>query len=129
MRMYMKGVTVNDQSKAHDFYTKILGFQVKHDMPAGEYRWLTVVSPEEPDGVELLLEPDAHPASRAFQEALMADGIPATAFSVDDVEAEVKRLQGLGVEFTQLPMEAGGAVIAIFKDTCGNLIQLMEVRV
>ena len=129
MRMYMKGVTVNDQGKAHDFYTKILGFQVKHDMPAGEYRWLTVVSPEEPDGVELLLEPDAHPASRAFQEALMADGIPATAFSVDDMEAEVKRLQGHGVEFTQLPMEAGGAVIAIFKDTCGNLIQLMEVRV
>ncbi|MEM7766512.1 MAG: VOC family protein [Pseudomonadota bacterium] len=127
MKMYAKGVTVDDQSRALDFYTGKLGFVVKHDIPMGEYRWLTVVSPEEPEGVELLLEPNAHPAARDFQSALMADGIPATAFSVDDLDAEVARLQGLGVSFTQPPVKAGGAMMAVFDDTCGNLIQLVQL--
>ena len=127
MKMYIKGIVVDDQAKAHDFYTKTLGFVVKHDIPLGEHRWLTVVSPEEPDGVELLLEPNEHPASRTFQKALVADGIPITAFSVDDIEAEVKKLQDAGVTFTQPPMKAGGATMAVFDDTCGNLIQLMEL--
>ncbi len=129
MKMYIKGLSVDDQAKALDFYTNILGFQVKHDIPIGEHRWITVVSPEEPDGVELGLEPNAHPATQAYQAALMADGIPFTAFSVDDIEAEVKRLEAKGVKFTQPPMKAGGATIAVFDDTCGNLIQLMEVHV
>ncbi|MGF1454205.1 MAG: VOC family protein [Alphaproteobacteria bacterium] len=126
MKMYAKSVVVDDQQKALDFYTKTLGFVVKHDRPAGAYRWLTVVSAEERDGVELLLEPNAHPASRAFQEALVKDGIPFTAFSVDDIEAEVKRLEAAGVVFTQRPVKAGDATIAVFNDTCGNLIQLIQ---
>ena len=128
MKMYAKGVTVDDQAKALAFYTEKLGFQVKHDIPLGEYRWLTVVSPEEPEGVELLLEPNAHPASQAYQAALKADGVPCTAFSVEDIEAEVARLQALGVEFTKAPMDVGTAKIAIFDDTCGNLIQLIELN-
>ena len=128
MKMYAKGVTVDDQAKALAFYSEKLGFQVKHDIPLGEYRWLTVVSPEEPEGVELLLEPNAHPASQTYQAALKADGIPCTAFSVDDIEAEVARLQALGVEFTKAPMDVGTAKIAIFDDTCGNLIQLIELN-
>ncbi|MEO1659199.1 MAG: VOC family protein [Pseudomonadota bacterium] len=128
MKMYIKSVMVDDQAKAYDFYTETLGFVVKHDIPIGEYPWLTLVSAEEPDGVELALEPNAHPASKTFQEALKADGIPWTAFSVDDIEAEVKKLQDADVTFTQLPMKAGEATIAVFDDTCGNLIQLMEVH-
>ena len=128
MKMYIKGVAVDDQDKALDFYTTMLGFVVKHDIPIGEHRWITVVSPEEPDGVELGLEPNAHPATRAYQAALMADGIPFTAFSVEDIEAEVARLQAKGVAFTQPPVKAGGATIAVFDDTCGNLIQLMELH-
>ena len=127
MKMYAKSVAVNDQAKALDFYTNKLGFIVKHDIPLGEHRWLTVVSPEEPDGVELVLEPNAHPASQAFQTALMADGIPFTAFSVEDIEAEVARLQSLGVAFTQPPVKAGGAIMAVFDDMCGNLIQLIQL--
>ena len=129
MKMYIKGVVVDDQAKALDFYTNKLGFVVKHDIPIGEHRWLTVVSPEEPDGVELGLEPNAHPASRTYQAALKADGIPFTAFSVDDVESEVARLEAAGVTFTQAPVKAGGATIAIFDDTCGNHIQLMQVDI
>ncbi len=128
MKMYAKSVAVDDQAKALAFYTEKLGFVLKHDIPLGEHRWLTVVSPEEPDGVELGLEPNEHPATRAYQAALMADGIPFTAFSVDDIESEVKRLQAAGVTFTQPPMKAGGATIAVFDDTCGNLIQLMELH-
>ncbi|MEM9600008.1 MAG: VOC family protein [Pseudomonadota bacterium] len=128
MKMYMKSVMVDDQDKALDFYTNMLGFQVKHDIPLGEFRWLTVVSPEEPDGVELGLEPNQHPASRIFQEALKSDGIPFTAFRVDDIAAEAKRLKEAGVAFTQDPMKAGGATMAIFDDTCGNLIQLIELE-
>ncbi|MEZ5946387.1 MAG: VOC family protein [Hyphomonas sp.] len=129
MKMYMKSVMVDDQAKALDFYTNTLGFVVKHDIPLGEFRWLTVVSADDPEGVELGLEPNAHPASRAFQDALMADGIPFTAFSVDDIEAEVERLQAAGVSFTQPPVKAGGATMAVFDDTCGNLIQLVELHV
>lgn len=127
MKMYIKSVCVDDQAKALEFYTKTLGFVVKHDIPMGEHSWITVVSADEPDGVELAIEPNAHPASRVFQEALMADGIPFTAFSVDDIEAEVARLKELGVNFTQPPMKAGGAKMAVFDDTCGNLIQLIEL--
>ncbi|MEZ5997146.1 MAG: VOC family protein [Hyphomonas sp.] len=129
MKMYMKSVMVDDQAKALDFYTNKLGFVVKHDIPLGEYRWLTLVSADEPEGVELGLEPNAHPATRTFQEALMADGIPFTAFSVDDIEAEVARLKAAGVIFTQPPVKAGGATMAVFDDTCGNLIQLIELHV
>ena len=127
MKMYMKNIAVRAQAKALDFYTAKLGFVLKHDIPLGEHRWLTVVSPEEPDGVELGLEPNVHPASRAYQDALMADDIPVTAFRVDDIEAEVKRLEGLGVSFTQPPVTAGGAIMAVFDDTCGNLIQLIQL--
>ncbi|MEM9840380.1 MAG: VOC family protein [Pseudomonadota bacterium] len=127
MKMYIKSVAVDDQAKALEFYTGTLGFEVKHDIPLGEFRWLTLVSPEEPDGVELALEPNAHPASKAFQEALMADGIPFTAFRVDDIEAETARLQKAGVSFKQMPTKAGGATMAVFNDTCGNLIQLIQM--
>ena len=129
MKMYGKSVMVDDQQKALAFYTEKLGFTVKHNIPLGEHSWITLLSPEEPDGIELLLEPNEHPAARTFQDALMADGIPWTAFSVDDIEAEVKRLEGLGVKFTQPPMKAGDATMAVFDDTCGNLIQLLELHV
>lgn len=127
MKMYIKSVAVDDQAKALAFYTEKLGFQVKHDIPMGEHRWLTVVSPEEPDGVELALEPNAHPASKAFQAALTADGIPFTAFSVDDIEAEAARLKAVGVRFTQDPVKAGDVSLAVIDDTCGNLIQLLQL--
>ena len=127
MKMYIKSVMVEDQEKALAFYTKTLDFEVKHNIPLGEHNWLTLVSKEEPEGVELALEPNQYPAARALQEALMADGIPWTAFRVDDIEAEVKRLQAAGVVFTQPPMKAGGATMAVFDDTCGNLIQLIEL--
>ncbi len=129
MKMYMKSIAVDDQSKALDFYTNKLGFVVKHDIPLGEYRWLTLVSDDDSDGVELGLEPNAHPATRAYQEALMADGIPVSAFSVEDIDAEVAKLESKGVEFTQPPVKAGGATMAVFDDTCGNLIQLVELHV
>ncbi len=125
--MYAKSVVVDDQDKALAFYTEKLGFQVKHNIPLGEYKWLTVVSPEEPDGVELLLEPNAYPPGQEFYARLKADGIPCTAFQVDDIEAEVKRLQGLGVEFSREPVKAGGVIMAIFDDTCGNNIQLVQM--
>ncbi len=128
MKMYIKSVVVEDQEKAFDFYTKTLGFVVKHDIPFGKHRWLTVVSAEEPDGVELALEPNEHDATRAYLAALKADGIPWTAFSVDDIDAEVKRLEAAGVSFTQPPTDVGDATIAVFDDTCGNLIQLIELH-
>ncbi len=128
MKMYIKSVIVDDQKKALDFYTKTLGFVVKHNIPMGEFSWITLVSPEEPDGVELGIEPNQHPASRTFQKALMTDGIPWTAFRVDDIEAEFKRLEQAGVVFKQKPVRAGEATTAIFDDTCGNLIQLIELH-
>lgn len=117
---------VDDQAKALDFYTQKLGFQIKHDVPAGEYRWLTLVSAEQIDGTELLLEPDVHPAAKPFKSALKADGIPYTSFQVDDIDAEYERLTALGVEFTLAPKVAGPVKIAILDDTCGNFIQLMQ---
>lgn len=124
MRIYISHVFVDDQEKAHRFYTEILGFKTKDDVPVGTDRWLTVVSPDEPDGPELLLEPDSHPAVRPYKEALVSDGIPATSFAVTDVAAEHTRLRGLGVRFTQEPLDLGPVVTAVFDDTCGNLIQL-----
>jgi catechol 2,3-dioxygenase-like lactoylglutathione lyase family enzyme len=128
MKMYIKGIMVDDQAKALAFYTETLGFKVKHNIPLGEHSWITVVSEEEPDGVELGLEPNVHPAAKTFQEAMKADGIPFTAFSVDDIEVEVEKLQAKGVTFTQMPTDIGSAVIAAFDDTCGNIIQLIELR-
>jgi catechol 2,3-dioxygenase-like lactoylglutathione lyase family enzyme len=124
MRINVTSVLVDDQSKALDFYTDKLGFVKKTDIPAGGARWLTVVSPEAQDGVELLLEPDAHPAAKVFKEALVADGMPYTSFAVDDVQAEFARLSAKGVTFTQPPTEMGPVTTAVFDDTCGNLIQI-----
>jgi len=128
MKMYIKSVVVDDQEKAFAFYTKTLGFVVKQDIPFGKYRWLTVVSSEEPDGVELALEPNEHAATHVYLAALKADGIPCTAFSVEDIEAEVKRLQAAGVTFTQTLAKEGDATTAVFDDTCGNLNQLIELH-
>ena len=125
MKIYITNVFVDDQDKALRFYTEILGFTKKDEVPLGEDRWLTVVSPEQPDGPELLLEPSGHPAVRPYKEALVADGIPAASFAVADVQAEAERLQGLGVKFTQEPLEMGPVVTAVFDDTCGNLIQIV----
>jgi catechol 2,3-dioxygenase-like lactoylglutathione lyase family enzyme len=119
---------VDDQEKALRFYTDILGFTKKNDVPLGEHRWLTVVSPDDPDGVELLLEPDTHPAAGPFKAALVADGIPATSFAVDDVRAEAGRLRKLGVVFTQEPAEMGPVTTAVLDDTCGNLIQIAQLN-
>lgn len=126
MRIHVTSVLVDDQEKALEVYTRHLGFVKKSDVPLGEARWLTVVSPDEPDGVELLLEPNAHPAARAFQEALLADGIPLTSFAVDDVRAEVERLRRAGLEIRQEPTPAGPVTIAAFADGCGNLIQIVQ---
>jgi catechol 2,3-dioxygenase-like lactoylglutathione lyase family enzyme len=127
MRIYITSVFVDDQEKALRFYTDVLGFVTKTDIPMGEARWLTVVSPDAPEGPQLLLEPDAHPAVRPYKEALVSDGIPVTSFAVDDVNAEFDRLRGLGVRFTQEPVEMGGVTTAVFDDTCGNLIQIAKV--
>ncbi len=127
MKIAMTSVLVDDQEKALRFYTDVLGFQTRHDVPLGEHRWISVVSPQSPDGVELILEPDAHPAARPFKQALVADGIPYTAFAVDDLQAEFTRLSGLGVTFTQQPLQMGPATTAVLDDTCGNLIQLIQI--
>ncbi|MEV8407924.1 VOC family protein [Streptomyces niveus] len=124
MKIHLSSVFVNDQAQGLRFYTEVLGFQVKNDVPVGEDRWLTVVSPADPDGTELLLEPSGHPAVKPFRDALVADGIPYTSFAVEDVRAEFERLQGLGVRFTQEPVEMGPVTVAVFDDTCGNLIQI-----
>jgi catechol 2,3-dioxygenase-like lactoylglutathione lyase family enzyme len=124
MRINLTSVLVHDQDKALRFYTDVLGFTTKHDIPMGEHRWVTVVSPENPDGTELVLEPDGHPAAKPFKEALAADGIPFTSFAVDDVHAVFERLRGLGVRFTQEPVDMGPVTTAVFDDTCGNLIQI-----
>ena len=124
MRINLASVLVDDQDKALRFYTEVLGFVKKTEIPLGEARWLTVVSPEDPDGVELVLEPDGHPAVRPFKDALVADGIPFTSFAVADVPAEAQRLKSLGVRFTQEPTHMGPVTTAVFDDTCGNLIQI-----
>jgi catechol 2,3-dioxygenase-like lactoylglutathione lyase family enzyme len=129
MKIKLESVSIGDYDKALAFYTGMLGFVKKQDIPMGPgVRWLTVVSPEEPNGPELLLEPNAeYPAMKALKESLMKDGIPFTAFLVDDVHKEYDRLKSLGVEFTMEPTNMGGAIAAIFNDTCGNLIQIYEV--
>ncbi len=126
MRIVVTSVFVEDQEKALGFYTEVLGFQKKEDVPVGEYRWLTVVSPENPEGVELLLEPSDHPATKPFKQALVEDGISFTSFGVEDIEAEHARLEGLGVKFTQPPTTFGDVTSAVFDDTCGNLIEIAQ---
>jgi catechol 2,3-dioxygenase-like lactoylglutathione lyase family enzyme len=124
MRITVTSVFVDDQDKALAFYTERLGFVKKTEVPVGADRWLTVVSPEDPDGTELLLEPDGHPAVGPFKRALVADGIPATSFAVADVRAEFERLRSEGVRFTQEPVAMGDVTLAVLDDTCGNLIQI-----
>ena len=126
MRLHVTSVFVDDQAKALEFYTTKLGFEKKADVPVGEYRWLTVVSPEQRDGVELLLEPSSHPAVKPYREALMNDGIALASFEVDDIESECQRLKSLDVKITMEPMNAGEVTIAMLDDTCGNLVQLLQ---
>ncbi|AJP00523.1 VOC family protein [Streptomyces leeuwenhoekii] len=128
MKIHLTSVFVDDQEKALRFYTDVLGFVTKHDVPLGADRWLTVVSPEDPDGTELLLEPSGHPAVRPYRTALAQDGIPAASFAVDDVRAEFDRLRERGVRFTQEPLETGPVTTAVFDDTCGNLIQIVHSK-
>ncbi len=128
MRINLSGVLVDDQAKALAFYTETLGFQKKHDIPLGKHRWLTVVSPEDPGGTELVLEPDEHPAVKPFKAALVEDGIPYTSFAVGDIAAEHERLESLGVRFTQPPVDYGTVITAVFDDTCGNLIQISQEK-
>jgi len=128
MKIVVTSVYVDDQAKALEFYTKVLGFVKKSDIPVGEARWLTVVAPGAPDGTELLLEPDGHPAAGPFKRALVEDGIPFTSFGVDDVHAEYERLRSAGVHFTQPPVEMGPLITAVLDDTCGNLIQIAQTK-
>jgi catechol 2,3-dioxygenase-like lactoylglutathione lyase family enzyme len=124
MKIHLTSVLVDDQAKALGFYSDVLGFTKKADIPLGDHRWLTVVSPEDPDGPELLLEPDEHPAAQPFKNALVGDGIPYTSFAVDDVHSEFERLSGQGVRFVQEPTAMGEVTTAVLDDTCGNLIQI-----
>jgi predicted enzyme related to lactoylglutathione lyase len=126
MRIVVTSLFVEDQEKALEFYTDVLGFKKKHDEPAGEHRWISVVSPEEPEGTEIVLEPNVHPAAKHYQEKLMEDGIPATMFSVDNIDETYKNLTEKGVHFTMPPTKAGNIKLTVFDDTCGNLIQLVE---
>jgi len=127
MKIQLSSVFVDDQDKALKFYTEVLGFVKKVDLPAGEHRWLTVVSPDEPDGTELLLEPNGNPAAQTFQKAIFEQGLPATAFSVEDVQKEYERMKEMGVVFHTEPTQMGEVVVAVLDDTCGNLIQLYQV--
>jgi catechol 2,3-dioxygenase-like lactoylglutathione lyase family enzyme len=127
MKIKLNSVLVRDQDKALRFYTEVLGFVKQKDIPVGEFRWLTVASPETPDDIELVLEPNEHPAAKTFQEAMFQYGRPMTAFEVDDIQREYQRMKDLGVSFTQPPTDAGPVVMAVFDDTCGNLIQLYQV--
>jgi predicted enzyme related to lactoylglutathione lyase len=131
MKIKLESVSINDYEKALKFYTEVLGFQKKHDIPlGGGARWITVVSPQEPNGTELLLEPNAdYPAMKALKASLVKDGVPFTAFEVDDIQREYARLKSLGVDFTMEPTNMGMSTIAIFDDTCGNLIQIYQVTV
>lgn len=127
MKIKLTSVFVDDQNKALKFYTEVLGFVKKMDIPMGEDRWLTVVSPDEPNGTELVLEPDVHPAAKAFKKAIVTDGIPATAFQVDDIQKEYERMKKIGVKFTKAPTKMGPVTQAVFDDTCGNLIQIYQL--
>ena len=124
LKIHISSVLVDDQQKALRFYTDVLGFQKKMDIPMGEFSWLTVVSADDQNGTQLVLEPDAHPAAKPFKDALVRDGIPFTSFAVPDVHAEFERLRALGVRFTQEPTAMGPVTTAIFDDTCGNLLQI-----
>ena len=126
MKIYITSVFVDDQDKALKFYTEVLGFIKKSDFPVGQFKWLTVVSPEEPGGVELLLEPNDNPATRPFQKSLFEQGIAATSFAVEDIQKEYERMKDLGVTFSMPPTPMGPATVAVFDDTCGNLIQLAQ---
>jgi catechol 2,3-dioxygenase-like lactoylglutathione lyase family enzyme len=126
MKIVVTSVLVDDQDKALKFYTEVLGFVKKTEVPMGEHRWLTVVSKDQANGVELLLEPDVHPAARPFKRALVEDGIPYTSFGVDDVHTEYDRLCSAGVKFTQPPVAMGPVTTAVLDDTCGNLIQIAQ---
>jgi catechol 2,3-dioxygenase-like lactoylglutathione lyase family enzyme len=128
VRINVTSVLVDDQEKALRFYTEVLGFMKKTEVPVGDALWLTVVSPDDPDGTELLLEPDGHPAARPFKRALVGDGIPFTSFAVDDATAEYERLREKGVRFTQEPVEMDSVTTAVLDDTCGNLIQIASER-
>ena len=124
MRIHLSSIYVDDQEKALRFYTEVLGFVKKTEIALGQARWLTVVSPDDPNGAELLLEPDEHPAVKPFKHALVSDGIPFTSFAVDDLQKEFERLSKLGVRFTQAPLTMGPVTTAVFDDTCGNLVQM-----
>ncbi|HYY92359.1 MAG TPA: VOC family protein [Candidatus Dormibacteraeota bacterium] len=128
MKIKLTSVFVSDQNKALDFYTKTLRFSKKMDIQAGNYRWLTVVSPEDPNGVELVLEPNNNPAAKTYQESIFKQGIRSAAFFVDDIQMEHQRLKKLGVRFTMKPTKVTGSTIAIFDDTCGNLIQITQLH-
>ncbi len=127
MKIKLTSVFVDDQDKALKFYTEVLGFVKKLDFPLGKFKWLTVVSPEEPDGTQLLLEPNDNPAAKAYQKAIFEQGVRATSFFVEDIQKEYERMKKLGVVFTMEPTKAPGSTIAVFDDTCGNLIQLTQV--
>lgn len=126
MKIGLTSVPVDDQEKAHGFYTEVLGFITRQDFPVGEFRWLTVVSPEDPDGTRLVLEPNNNPEYATFQKAMFDQGLPICSFSVDDVQNEFERLQGAGVVFRLEPTDVGTAWIAIFEDPCGNLLQIYK---
>jgi len=127
MKIKLSSVFVDDQDKALKFYTEVLGFVKKTDLPVGGARWLTVVSPEGPDDIELLLEPNGNPAAKTFQKAIFEQGIPLTAFAVEDIQKEYQRMEKLGVVFGMKPTKTGEVTVAVFDDTCGNLIQLYQV--
>ncbi len=127
IRIQLASIFVDDQEKALKFYTEVMGFARRADIPMGEFRWLTVVSPEEPEGTELLLEPNSHPAAIAYQQAIYQDAIPATTFFVEDIQKAYEELKKQGVVFTMKPTESGTVTIAVLDDTCGNLIQLTQV--
>ena len=128
MRIQGVSIPVDDQQKALRFYTETLGFQLKHNIPLGEHAWITVVSEEAPEGAQVLLEPEGHPAVRPFKKALVEDGIPWTSFAVDDAKAEHERLVAKGVRFVQPPTDLGTVIAAVFDDSCGNLIQIAEEK-
>jgi catechol 2,3-dioxygenase-like lactoylglutathione lyase family enzyme len=127
MKIILSSLFVDNQDKALQFYTNVLGFVKKTEIPMGEFRWLTVVSPEGPNDIELVLEPNANPVSSTYQKGLHEQDIPATAFEVDDIQKEYERLQGLGVNFKTPPTQAGPVSIAVFDDTCGNLLQIYQI--
>jgi len=127
MKIKLTSLFVDDQARALEFYTRVLGFVKKADVSAGKYRWLTVVSPEEPNGTQVVLEPKENPAAKTYQESIFKQGIPSTMFFVDDIHKEYQRLKGLGVKFTKEPTRTPGSTIALFEDTCGNLIQITQI--